>query len=45
MDRMQIRDLMTDHKELEHRLKLQQMEPEVAKLAKRMWAMNEESNE
>jgi hypothetical protein len=37
----QAHDLLTDRKELEHQLKLQQMTPEVAEYAKRIWAMSE----
>jgi len=37
----QVHDLLTDRKELEHELKLQQMTPETAEYAKRIWAMSE----
>jgi len=37
----QARDLLMEREELEHTLKLQQMTPEVAAFAKRVWAMNQ----
>ena len=41
----QIHDLLTDRKELEHQLKLAQMTPEVAALARRVWSMSSDKDD